>query len=70
MTLRDSRRSACSGINGGDNFGEASLTMTSRNADVVLVTSFYQDRRSREDIAQQPVTKVWQTLCEASSHSR
>jgi len=55
-------------INGGETFGRAALSITKRNGDVFLIETFYQDRNSAEDIAQQPVSKVWDALCQAASH--
>lgn len=53
-------------VNGGDTFGEAKLSITKRNGDVLLIDTFYQDRNSAEDIAQQPISKVWGTLCQTA----
>ena len=44
-------------------FGEASLSMTRANGDVVLAEHFYQDQDSKEDIRQQPITRAWEELC-------
>jgi hypothetical protein len=49
-------------------FGDATVSITKRNGDVVLIDSFYQDRNSADDIAQQPITKVWEVLCSKSKH--
>jgi hypothetical protein len=49
---------------GGDRYGEASLSIQEADGDVVAMDHFYQDAQSREDIAQQPVTALWKTLCE------
>jgi hypothetical protein len=45
-------------IGGGDTFGEAKLSITKHNGDVLLTDTFYQDRNSAEDIARQPISKV------------
>ena len=50
-------------LSGGNTFGRADLSITKRNGDVILVESFYQDRKSAEDIAQQPITRTWGVLC-------
>ncbi len=44
-------------------FGNANLSITKQNGDVVLADSLYQDLKSAEDIAQQPITEVWTLLC-------
>jgi hypothetical protein len=49
-------------------FADAMLSITKRNGDIVLIDSFYQDRKSTDDIAQQPITKVWEVLCSKSKH--
>ena len=49
-------------------YAEATLSITKRNGDVVLIDSFYQDRNSKDDIAQQPITKAWEVLCSKSTH--
>jgi hypothetical protein len=49
-------------------FGDAMLSITKRNGDIVLINSFYQDPKSTEDIAQQPITKTWEVLCSKSTH--
>jgi hypothetical protein len=46
-------------------YGEATLTITRPNGDVVATEHFYQDKTSHEDISQQPITKVWEVLCKA-----
>ena len=48
---------------GGDTFGEAKLNILNAHGDVVLAETFFQDRTSKEDIAQQPITETWNTLC-------
>jgi hypothetical protein len=50
------------------NFADATLSITKSNGDVVLVESFYQDKNSKDDIAQQPITKTWEVLCSSSKH--
>jgi hypothetical protein len=47
-------------------FGHATLSITKRNGNVVLIDSFYQDRNSTDDIAQQPIMKTWNVLCSKS----
>lgn len=42
--------------------GEAILTVTKRNGDVVDAERFYQDKKSEDDIAQQPIKQVWEVL--------
>jgi hypothetical protein len=49
-------------------FADAMLSITKRNGDFVLIDSFYQDRKSTDDIAQQPITKTWEVLCSKSTH--
>jgi hypothetical protein len=51
-------------------FGDAMLSITKRNGDIVLINSFYQDQKSTEDIAQQPITKTWEFLCPKSEHQQ
>jgi hypothetical protein len=51
-------------LGGGNVFGEASLYIQRAKGDVVAAERFYQGPESREDIAQQPVTTLWETLCE------
>jgi hypothetical protein len=48
-----------------DIYGEATLTITRPNGDVIVTEHFYQDKRSHEDIAQQPITRTWEVLCKA-----
>jgi hypothetical protein len=50
-------------IGGGNMYGEASLSIQKANGEVVTADHFYQNPKSQEDIAQQPVTALWQTLC-------
>lgn len=50
------------------NFADATLSITKANGDVVLVDSFYQNRSSKDDIAQQPISKTWEVLCGSSKH--
>jgi hypothetical protein len=45
-------------------YGEARLSITRPNGDVVLAEHFYQDRNSKEDIRQQPITRAWKDLCD------
>jgi hypothetical protein len=54
---------------GGDLYGTASLLITKANGDVVLAEGLYQGRDFTADIAQQPITRVWETLCPAPPHS-
>lgn len=56
-------------INGGDAFGEAHLSIARNDGDVLLVETFHQgrNRNAGEDIAQQPIIKTWNTLCETAS---
>ncbi len=44
-------------------YGEATLTITRANGDVVVAEHFYQDKQSKEDIARQPITRAWAALC-------
>jgi hypothetical protein len=44
-------------------YGEATLTVTRANGDILVSEHFYQDKNSKEDIAHQPITKVWEVLC-------
>jgi len=44
-------------------YGEATLTITRANGDVLLAEHFYQDKQSKEDIARQPITRAWGVLC-------
>ena len=55
-------------LGGGETYGEASLTITERGGDVVLVDRFYQTRSSNEDIAEMPITEAWQAIC--AGHSK
>jgi hypothetical protein len=55
----------CHSVPRGQNLGEATLSVVKANGDVVLVDQFYQDARSAEDIAQQPITAAWSALCKA-----
>ena len=48
-------------------YGEASLTITKADGDIVLAEHFYQDKESKEDIASQPITRAWAVLCSAQS---
>jgi len=48
---------------GGDTFGEAKLNILNAHGDVILAETFFQDRTSKEDIAQQRITETWRTLC-------
>ncbi len=54
-------------LNGGSTLGEAMLSITKRNGVVLLIDTFYQNRNSAEDIAQQPISKMWGTLCQGAS---
>jgi hypothetical protein len=49
-------------------FADAMLSITKRNGDIFLIGSFYQDSKSTDDIAQQPITKTWEVLCSKSTH--
>jgi hypothetical protein len=49
-------------------FANAMLSVTKRNGDIVLIESFYQDSKSTDDIAQQPITKTWEVLCSKPVH--
>jgi hypothetical protein len=53
---------------GGDPkiYGEATLTITRPNGDVIVTEHFFQDKSSREDIAQQPITETWEVLCKGT----
>ena len=51
-------------VGGGDTYGEASLSITRSNGDVVLAEHFFQNRQSKEDIARQPITRAWAMLCD------
>ena len=50
---------------GGNLYGTANLLFTKADGDVVLADTFYQDRDSRADMAQEPITASWETLCPA-----
>jgi hypothetical protein len=65
-------------LDGGDRYGEAVASITKRDGDVVLTESFHQPcgavspsaegkspswRPCDWDIGDQPVERVWQTLC-------
>ncbi len=50
------------------NYADATLSITKVNGDVVLVEGFYQNRASKDDIAQQPISKAWEVLCGSSRH--
>ncbi len=52
---------------GGATFGDASLSITDKNGDVVVAESFYQDRDSREDIATMPISATWRHLCSSGA---
>jgi hypothetical protein len=43
-------------------YGEATLSVTRTNGDVVLTEHFYQDKKT-DDIAQQPIKRAWDVLC-------
>ena len=47
----------------GDIFGEATLNIVNAHGEVVLAETFFQDKTSKEDIAQQPITETGHTLC-------
>jgi hypothetical protein len=47
------------------NYGKATLTITGGNGDVVDSERFYQDRRSQDDIAKQPIKQAWEVLCKS-----
>jgi len=51
----------------GDIFGEATLNILNAHGDVVLAETFFQDKTSKEDIAQQPITETRRTLCVPAS---
>lgn len=44
-------------------YGQADLTIIGQNGDVVDSERFYQDRNSKDDIAQQPIKQAWEVLC-------
>jgi len=44
-------------------FGAATLSVAKQDGDVVLVDSFFQNLKSKEDIGQQPITEVWEHFC-------
>jgi hypothetical protein len=48
---------------GGKIFGEATLTILNAHGDVVAAETFFQNKTSKEDIAQQPITETGHTLC-------
>jgi hypothetical protein len=62
-------------LDGGDVAGDADVVIAKRNGDILLTESFRQSSNPRdcpdsdfsllchEDIGDQPVEKVWQTLC-------
>jgi len=43
-------------------YGEATLSVTRTNGDVVLTEHFYQDKKT-DDISQQPIKRAWEVLC-------
>lgn len=43
-------------------YGEATLSVTRTNGDVVVTEHFYQDKTT-DDIAQQPIKRAWDVLC-------
>jgi len=45
-------------------YGEATLSITRTNGDVVDTEHFYQDKDSHDDIAHQPITRAWAMLCD------
>jgi hypothetical protein len=51
-------------VGGGEIFGEATLSMSKRNGDVLTSERFFQTRTSVADIAQMPVSRTWQIICE------
>lgn len=44
-------------------YGEATLSITRTNGDVVVTEHFYQDKNSHDDIAHQPIARAWDVLC-------
>ena len=43
-------------------YGEAMLRVMRNNGDVVVTEHFYQDKNT-DDIAQQPIKRAWDVLC-------
>ena len=43
-------------------YGEATLSVMRTNGDVVVTEHFYQDKNT-DDIAQQPIKRAWDVLC-------
>ena len=52
-------------LDGGKVFGDATLSIVKADGDLVVAEQFHQDAGSAEDIAQQPITAAWSTLCRA-----
>jgi len=44
-------------------YGEATLTITRANGEVLVAEHFYQDKQSKEDVAHQPIARAWGVLC-------
>ena len=54
-------------MGGGNDYGEATLSVVRKGGDVLLTETFSQssDRNAHYDIAAQPLDKVWDTFCGA-----